>query len=282
MRHARQRDPGELRQFSLDARCRLLVKPIAEQRRGRRHHHDLYELVVVRRGRGLHELDGREWPLVAGEVFVVHPGVAHQYTQAQDLALTNLLFAPLDTWLQLADLPAAPGYAALFGQQSSERPGGRMRLQPDEMEEVWARCRRLHRELHDRSTGWRSLVAGELLALVSTLVRLWPLRGDDDGDPVLTALVGWIHEHHASALGLPLLAHRAGLSMRSLQRRFHDRLGQSPLAYLEQVRLERAAHLLSDPRRSIAAVAEAVGFSDPSYFARRWRRRYGVAPHHAR
>jgi transcriptional regulator GlxA family with amidase domain len=67
-----------------------------------------------------------------------------------------------------------------------------------------------------------------------------------------------------------------GLSERSLHRKFKQLTGLTPAAYLRELRLERARELLlAGKAASVEAVALAVGFEDPYYFARIFHKRYG-------
>jgi AraC family transcriptional activator of tynA and feaB len=71
-----------------------------------------------------------------------------------------------------------------------------------------------------------------------------------------------------------------GLSRRSLYRLFHQ-LGQTPMGYVHQLRLEEAARRFRDKRtedRSVTSVSYAVGFADPTHFSRLFKARYGMSP----
>jgi AraC-like DNA-binding protein len=274
--------PGELRHFRPDPRCRLLLHPISSQPNGPPHRHNLAELVVVRSGSGVHRLEGQDWPIAAGEAFLIRPGATHLYHGCRDLALVNVLFEPLERWLPVAELRNEVGWRALFEAQPRDRPGGRLRLRPEELASVDARCARLEQELAERRPGWASLATGEFLALVATLVRLWPLRADSGMDARISELMGHIAASYARPLSSFGLARRVGLTQRSLQRLFRAALGCTPKQHIERVRLDRAAALLADPRLSVGEVAGAVGFADASYFARRWRARFGSAPARSR
>ena len=59
---------------------------------------------------------------------------------------------------------------------------------------------------------------------------------------------------------------------------FTEQVTMSPQAYIESVRLDRAAQLLRVSRWTIAQVAERTGFSNAYYFSTRFRRRHGVPP----
>ncbi len=59
-------------------------------------------------------------------------------------------------------------------------------------------------------------------------------------------------------------------------------MGQSPIAYLNAYRLEKAFKLLHETRDSIADIAFASGFSNQSYFTRQFKSRFGTTPLRAR
>ena len=74
------------------------------------------------------------------------------------------------------------------------------------------------------------------------------------------------------------LARAAEVSKTHLTRAFQEGLGVSPVEALRQLRLDRAASLLSRTNLEIQAIATAVGFTDAFHFSRSFRQLYGVAP----
>ena len=74
------------------------------------------------------------------------------------------------------------------------------------------------------------------------------------------------------------LARLAGVHPVAFARTFRRRYGRSPGEYLRECRLERAAALLRDRKRSLLDVAALAGFSDQSHFSRAFRRQYGCTP----
>jgi AraC-like DNA-binding protein len=74
------------------------------------------------------------------------------------------------------------------------------------------------------------------------------------------------------------LAQLVGLNDRKLKQGFHQVFGTTVFGYLHDYRLEQARQLLSKDRMSVAEVAYAVGFSNRSYFAIAFRRKFGVNP----
>ena len=65
---------------------------------------------------------------------------------------------------------------------------------------------------------------------------------------------------------------------RTLQRRFRQATGQTPLQYLNRKRIEAATDMLRASNLSVSDVAWQVGFGDVSYFTRLFRQHTGLTP----
>jgi transcriptional regulator GlxA family with amidase domain len=96
--------------------------------------------------------------------------------------------------------------------------------------------------------------------------------------PALRELQAWIANHLDEDLSVATMAARANLSERSFARAFRTEVGQTPAAYVETLRVERARALLEDGAESLEAVAQATGFSSPEVLRRAFHRRVGVSP----
>ena len=88
----------------------------------------------------------------------------------------------------------------------------------------------------------------------------------------------YIELHHAEGISLELLATEAGQSTYHLSRLFKRHTGSSIVEYLNSVRIDRAKSLLHAGRLAVQEVSRQVGFADPAYFARVFRRIEGVSP----
>lgn len=93
----------------------------------------------------------------------------------------------------------------------------------------------------------------------------------------------FIEEHAHEPVAVHDIAEAARLSPRGLQSAFRSQTGVTPMAYLRQVRLQRArnALLAADPaeRDSVAVIARAAGFGHLSRFAAAYRALHGEYPH---
>ncbi|WP_147915890.1 helix-turn-helix domain-containing protein [Ruania zhangjianzhongii] len=69
-----------------------------------------------------------------------------------------------------------------------------------------------------------------------------------------------------------------GLTVDTLHAVIREATGLSPHEFIIQTRLGRAQQLLADTTSDVAAIAAQVGYDDPAYFSRLFRRRVGISP----
>lgn len=90
---------------------------------------------------------------------------------------------------------------------------------------------------------------------------------------------GFLHAHDDRSVALGELALVAGLSQFHLARYFKLAFGDAPIGYHRNLRLARAARLLTEGGQSIAQIAEATGYSDQVALSHAFRKHYGMPPH---
>jgi transcriptional regulator GlxA family with amidase domain len=101
-------------------------------------------------------------------------------------------------------------------------------------------------------------------------------------DARVTHAIDQMQNRLGERLTVPELATQAGLSTSRFAHLFRAAVGVSPMRYLQLLRLKRAQLLLQDTSASVREVMAQVGYSDPSHFARDFRRHHGVNPRHRR
>lgn len=97
-------------------------------------------------------------------------------------------------------------------------------------------------------------------------------------DPLITAAIEKMERHLQDAFSATELAARLHTSYRTLHRRFRSVTGYTPLAYIQELRVERAKALLETGRRSVGQIAATVGYDDLSSFRRLFARQTGLSP----
>lgn len=91
-------------------------------------------------------------------------------------------------------------------------------------------------------------------------------------------------EQHLSdpSIGVDELAEVAGLSRHHFSRRFKLETGLAPGEYLSNERLKMADALLHSTPDPIHTISQNCGYRDPNYFARAFRKHFGISPHNYR
>jgi len=90
--------------------------------------------------------------------------------------------------------------------------------------------------------------------------------------------LGLLHEHPGASWTVDELSHRVGLSRSALHDRFVEMIGQPPIQYLTQWRMQCAARLLRETQATVASVALDVGYDSEAAFARAFKRTVGLPP----
>lgn len=94
----------------------------------------------------------------------------------------------------------------------------------------------------------------------------------------ISTILQYIGRNFDRPLTTASLAERFFLDESYLCNIFKSETGQSPLRYINAFRVEKAAVLLGETDQSVTHIAARVGFDDPNYFARIFRRQMGCSP----
>ena len=95
----------------------------------------------------------------------------------------------------------------------------------------------------------------------------------------LEPLLRWLDDNAGHDLTLEAIAGRAGMSTRTLNRRFREQTGTTPLQWLHRARIRRAQHLLETTAHPVDRIGSQVGFGSPTAFRDRFKRVVGTSPH---
>lgn len=100
----------------------------------------------------------------------------------------------------------------------------------------------------------------------------------DHGDAAILAAQRAIAENFAVAAPVEEMVRWSGLAPRTFKRRFKLATSNTPIAYVQRIRVERAKRLLETSDEPIEEISWAVGYEDPASFRRLFKRLTGLAP----
>ncbi|KHK55950.1 AraC family transcriptional regulator [Ralstonia sp. A12] len=94
-------------------------------------------------------------------------------------------------------------------------------------------------------------------------------------DPLVERFDRWVRERLDTAITLDAAADALATSKRTLSRRLNEVLGKTPIAHIQDLRIERAVHLLKTSKHSVDQIAEQVGYADGVTLRTLLRKRLG-------
>ncbi|HEV3264375.1 MAG TPA: helix-turn-helix domain-containing protein [Acidimicrobiales bacterium] len=94
-------------------------------------------------------------------------------------------------------------------------------------------------------------------------------------DPTVAAFERWIREHLSETISLRDAADDIGVSERTLQRSVQRTVGTSPIRFVQDLRIERASHLLRTTDLSLETISRKVGYQQPNTLRTLLRKRTG-------
>ncbi len=225
--------------------------------------HENVEILLFIKGKGAMICEGEETPMEPGDIGVIGSRILHRMRPESEL-----------------------GYYCLIVDESFCRKNGLApqnmrfprRIRSDMLTEKYNKVAQAF-ESRDpyREARLRAAVLDFMVTLMSNYATPAEAVKGDAESPVRTA-VGYIHSHYHETIDLDTLAATVKLSKYHFLREFKAATGQTPIAYINTLRINRAERLLREGGMTVAEVAEACGFVSHSYFSKVFYRLQGVLP----
>lgn len=228
---------------------------------------------------GIIELEGARLPFSANDLLCINKGVLHRTSSPldeADLLVLDLriLLSPLlaqDEACFLNRLEAGqmllPDHVSLVGKGGTE------------IMETFQKC---ICQIQKKKAGWELYTQTDLLHLLELLWKYGYLietgiHSVNTQSAVVKESILFMRYHAGEHLDIEQLAKNAALSPSHYIRAFRRYTGQTPIAFLNDIRLEQAVNLLQQGK-NVTDTALQVGISNINYFIRLFRRKYGQTP----
>src|SRR5690606_2582561 len=100
----------------------------------------------------------------------------------------------------------------------------------------------------------------------------------DHGDAQIQYAQAWLAEHFSVANPVEEMIKRSKLAERTFKRRFVSATGLTPIVYVQRLRIEEAKRRLERTAAPVDEISWRVGYEDPAFFRRLFKRTTGLAP----
>lgn len=243
------------------------------------HTHLRIEINYVKRGSCSLHLDNKIVRFREGEIMIIAPHVNHLFEAGPNgTTLMQLEFLPeIFSRFRLKQVSNAsiPDTVSLF-------PFGKEHqvIKVIDNIRIVHSLQRIIHEMEAKNPYYQHLVImyyAELLILIHRYMEEvhLPLCTNK----AIRQAVTYMRSNYLSPIAINQVADHVGVSERYLRTLFTTNLNQSPLEYLNRIRVQKAIELLQNTDLSVKEVCFQCGFQSPQYFSRLFKRQTGVAPH---
>ena len=245
--------------------------------------HDYLELIIPSSGSGRFCMGDHEVQFEPGDLLIVETMKLHGVTETQgEHESIVIFFMPEFVFHPGSVLCDYEFLSPFFGRQGGESPILR-RDDPSAagVHQALIDLLDAYQKNFDASTCKLRLlgVLNELrLSLGATAFTEVQYNQRQRSVDTIVPVIDHLREHFSESQSLPELASMAGMSPTLFKSRFKAVTGSTFTQYRSHLRISAAAHLLLESDLSIGEVAHSVGFSDQSYFDRRFRERFRKTP----
>ncbi len=269
-------DKDTMRDAHIDVR-------ICDDRQTKMHSHSFFEIVYVLEGSAEHTINGHSMILHTGDYFLINLKSKHQYVSIGDTCdfkVINCLFEPefIDKTLEGAHSFAEilNNYLVKFGYNKfTDRLTNNAYHDSDGfLRSVFLK---MQEEYKDKASGWRDVIRSLLVTLLIFLARN-DTEADEGGALFVRHIKEHVAENYMNEVNLSDIARDLHISLTYASVIFKGATGMTFRDYLLKFRIEKACDLLRISDKTIAEIAELVGYTDAAFFYKVFKRRLGLTP----
>jgi AraC family transcriptional regulator, L-rhamnose operon transcriptional activator RhaR len=246
-----------------------------------RHDHDFFEINLMLSGKARHVSAAGEASIQKGDIVILRPGSWHAYADCKKL---EGVFCAFSETLLCHDLAWTLEYPTLADLFWKKHPTGVIPLHLSNRR--FAACQAYFLNLttmRPSPTSFPRRLSSLLLLfaeMAETLTESTPTPHPTPVQihPAIHRAVRKMEVDLSHGWTTEGLAHEFNLETSYFGRIFRRVTGFTPMNFLENRRLERAATLLRSSRLSVGEIGEAVGLLNHAYFSHRFKKRWHLSP----
>ncbi|MBR6372163.1 MAG: helix-turn-helix domain-containing protein [Victivallales bacterium] len=238
----------------------------------RPHTHDCYEMIFIQDGTGWCAINGHQFTMLYGDVFILTPGDVHEFCHRHEMHFYNLMFSTA----------LLNGHEATLLETLLNHPG-KYTCDGHVTEQLLHLLNKLCVELQETTSPQTELSAhGIFLEIMALLVRgtAGPRAPDHNlGEEKRTEhLQNILSVSPYQKIELQQIAQELGVSRDYAGKLVRKVTGMSLGEYMRVRRIEHSLHELADTSKTITEIAISLGFYDSAFFNKQFHRVMGCSP----
>ena len=246
------------------------------------HAHDFSEIVLLLKGTIIHHCNHQDYLMQQGDFLILHPGIIHSYSGiTAETHCCNILY-DANIPIPMLMLNHSPFLQLLYpgGDFQNEQFGTVIgSLSGTVLNKTNFLLKMMQRELAENNEQHTTILISLFCAIIVQFIRNYRGKSVKDENWTLNKVIS-IMKARASEQGLSLagIAQTAGMSPRTLLRRFHAAFGIGPMEYLQKLRVGNAVTLLKNTSLTNENIASQCGFYNASHMWRTFKRQMECTP----
>jgi len=251
----------------------------------RLHTHKFDEIAFVLKGSGIHEIDGDRYPIMRGDVFVIHGNQTHRIVEQQNLILSNIIYERNHFQEIKDEFKELPGFTALFVYEPLFRKNqpfkAFLRLSSNQLENINSLKNQIKEEQEEKNPGAEKVIEYIFRQLIVILCRYYHQSGNQSIKGILkiSSAIDYMEKHFSEKVTIENLYNQLNMSSATFRRTFKKITGSSPIDFLIRLRIEKAAEMMREkPSARVLDICYSVGFENCGYFGNKFKEIMGVTP----
>ena len=248
------------------------------------HGHPFFELVYVLSGSAEHTRDRKTTVIGQGDYFLINFHSMHSYRAiygSSDFRIINCMFMPQFIDASLANArnfqDILNNYLLRFGYQSFSNSPTQSIYHDSDQRFRYLMTEMLH-EYNTRSAGYMEIIRHFLLNAIIYLVRNETVSCVHRADEITHYIKEYIAKHYMETIRLSDITNEMGFSLSHASKIFKDTTRLTFRDYLQKYRVEKACQLLRGTDKNVAEISELVGYADPPFFYRAFKKLTQTTP----
>lgn len=257
------------------------------------HSHEFVELVYVVKGHANHIFEGQSYTIKTNDVFIINPGEVHtfQIEKNQTIEIINCLFLPAiikDSLLKELGVSQSMDYFYIHPfLDKNERFHHLLNLDGNYSIRFLHLLEGMMYECMKENSCFSTLIRLQLVELLILLSRIYNERNSrtvrsqmiaNDSQILIQRICGYLSRNYDQKISIQNLCHLFNISSRHLNRLFKQETGYTIVEMVHKIRIEKAKQFLIESNDKVINVALKVGYDDPAFFSKLFRRVVGCPP----
>lgn len=240
------------------------------------HQHDFISFHYIVSGHVKFMIDGQEFTAHKDDLVIVNPGVLHGHSESSDYEATEFLLGIDDLMIKGYPKNFIPICNAIIPikkyQQDIYNCYHEIIQTQEKKDSNWTLMSRV------LSLKFLVLLLKELSPQVGGSIQDYFQLKTYDKHTIVQTITTYFQENYMKKISVEEIARYSYLSTTYITKIYKEITGDTPINYLINLRMEKAIEILREGHFSIQDVAKKVGYDDPYYFSKLFKKKFGVSP----